>query len=181
MELMVVLAVAMIVTAVATPRFLTIYRGYQLNSAASQVSSALKFTRYEAIRQNKPISMRITQVGSSPVVTRLWADVNGNSVEEVTETQTLFTGNVNLVAAGVPPGTTSLASLVGVTTLTSVSLSSGAVAFDQRGAITPAAVNVFYVGNTAFPGLGYKAVILFPSGSMQTYTTDGSGTWWQVN
>jgi prepilin-type N-terminal cleavage/methylation domain-containing protein len=179
-EISIVLAIAMIIAAISTPKFLTIYRGYQLNSAASQVASALKFSRYEAIRQNKAISFRITQTGTSPVVTRLWTDVNNNSVEEATETQTLFTGNVNLVASTVPPGTTSLAANVGVTTLTAVSISSGTVAFDQRGAIAPAAVNVLYIGNAAVPSLGYKAVVLLPSGSIQIWTTT-NGTWGQIN
>jgi len=39
---------------------------------------------------------------------------------------------------------------VGVATLTSVPLPTGAVAFDHRGALTPAAVNVLYIGNVAF-------------------------------
>jgi len=69
---------------------------------------------------------------------------------------------------------------VGVATLTSVPLPTGAVAFDHRGALTPAAVNVLYIGNVAFPDLGYRAVVLLPSGSVQIWTS-ASGNWQQTN
>jgi hypothetical protein len=69
---------------------------------------------------------------------------------------------------------------VGVSALTSVSLTSGFIAFDRRGAVTPAAVNVLYIGNLALPNLGNRAVILLPSGSIQIWTTDASGNWQQL-
>ena len=184
-ELLVVLLVIMIITAVALPSFMQSYRIYQLNDAANQVAGVLKFTRYEAIRLNvaaaTPLKAQVRQSGSSPVITNVFTDSNNSGTVQSTAKQILLSGNVNLVSSNVPPNTSGLATAVGVSTLTNVSLSSGSIAFDQRGAVTPAAVNVFYIGNLALPNLGNRAVILLPSGSVQIWTTDASGNWQQLN
>ncbi len=180
-ELAVVMAVVMIIMGMALPYFMQAYRLYELNDTATKVASLVKFTRYEAIRRNTPISARLLQTSTSPVVEIFWTDSNGDSVLQDTETQILLSGNVNLVAAGTVPGTAALAAAVGAGTLTSPSISSSSIQFDERGAVNPAAVNVFYVGNAAFPNLGNRAIILLPSGSVQTWTGDAAGNWRQAN
>jgi len=183
-ELVIVVAVIMIIAAVALPSFMQAYRIYQLNDAASQVAGVLKFTRYEAIRLNvaaaTPLKAQIRQSGTSPVITNVFTDSNNSGTLQSTAKQILLSGNVNLVAASTPPNTSGLATAVGVSTLTNVSLTSGSLAFDRRGAVTPVAVNVLYFGNLALPNLGNRAVILLPSGSVQIWTTDASGNWQQL-
>jgi len=186
LELVVVVAVIMIITAISMPSFLNAIRTYQLNDAATQVASVLKFTRYEAIRLNVsatvgpggPLSARVRQVGT---ITNVFTDSNYDTNVQNTEKQIQLTGNVNLVAAGTPPNTAGLAAAVGVAALTNVPLANGAIAFDQRGAITPAAVSVLYIGNLALPNLGYRAIVLLPTGSVQIWTTDSTGNWQQLN
>ena len=182
LELLVVMTVIMVISAVALPSFVQAYRTYQLDDAATQVAGVLKFTRYEAIRLNvtaaAPLAARtlVTVAG-----TNVYTDNNNSATLQVTEKQILFTQNVNLVAAGVPPNTAGLAAAVGVAALTNVALNGGSIAFDQRGAVVPAAVNVLYVGNTQLPNLGNRAVIVLPSGSVQTWSTDAAGNWRQLN
>lgn len=180
-ELAVVMAVVMIIMGMALPYFMQAYRLYELNDTATKVASLVKFTRYEAIRRNTPISARLLQTSSSPVVEIFWTDSNGDTLVQDTETQILLSGNVNLVSAGTVPGTAALATAVGAGTLTSPSISSSSIQFDERGAVNPAAVNVLYVGNSAFPNLGNRAIILLPSGSVQTWTGDATGNWRQAN
>jgi Tfp pilus assembly protein FimT len=183
-ELLVVLLVIMIITAVALPSFLQAHRTYQLNDAANQVAGVLKFTRYEAIRLNvaaaTPLKAQVRQSGTSPVITNVFTDSNNSGTVQTSEKQILLSGNVNVVSANIPPNTSALATAVGVPMLTNVSLTSGFIAFDQRGAVTPVAVNVLYFGNLALPNLGNRAVILLPSGSVQIWTTDASGSWQQL-
>jgi Tfp pilus assembly protein FimT len=185
LELLVVLTVTMVMTAVALPSFMQAYRTYQLNDAATQVADILKFTRYEAIRLNvaatTPLKAQIRQSGTSPVTSNIFTDSNNDGTAQSTEKQILLSGNVNLVSSSVPPNTSGLATAVGVSTLTNVSLTSDSIAFDQRGAVTPAAVDVLYIGNLALPNLGNRAVILLPSGSVQIWTTTGGGNWQQLN
>lgn len=180
-ELAVVMAVVMIIMGMALPYFMQAYRLYELNDTATKVASLVKFTRYEAIRRNTPISARLLQTSSSPVVEIFWTDSNGDTLVQDTETQILLSGNANLVSAGTVPGTAALATAVGAGTLTSPSISSSSIQFDERGAVNPAAVNVLYVGNSAFPNLGNRAIILLPSGSVQTWTGDATGNWRQAN
>lgn len=184
-ELVVAMAVIMTIMGVALPSFLQAYRTYQLNDAATQVAGILKFTRYEAIRLNvaaaTPLKAQFRQSGTSPVLSNVFTDSDNSGTVQNTEKQILLTGNVNLVTASTPPNSAGLAAAVGVTTLTNVSLTSGSIAFDQRGAVTPAAVNVLYIGNLALPNLGNRAVILLPSGSVQIWTTDASGNWQQLD
>ena len=180
-ELVVVLAVIMIITAVSLPYFLQAFGTYQLNDAATQVASILKFTRYEAIRTNAPVSAQVRQVTTPRAMTNIWTDSNVDTIEQNTEKQILLDNNIVLDDSTVPPNTAGLATSVGVATLTAVS--SGSLTFDQRGAVTPAAVNVLYVGNVARQTYGYRAVVLFPSGSVQIWTADATASagWNQIN
>jgi len=180
LELMVVVTVIMVISAVALPSFIQAYRTYQLDDAATQIASVLKFTRYEGIRLNvtaaAPLAARtlVTAAG-----TNVYTDSNNSGTLQVTENQILFSGNVTLVAGGTPPG--GLAAAVGVAALTNIPVTGGVIAFDQRGAVVPAAVNVLYVGNTSLPNLGNRAVIVLPSGSVQIWSTDAAGNWRQLN
>ncbi len=182
LELVVVVAVVMVITAVSMPSFLQAMRNYQLNDAATKVAGVLNFTRYEAIRLNVPAAnpqrarTLLTAAG-----TYVYTDSNNSNSVQNTEKQVLFSQNVNLAAPALPPNTAGLAAAVGVAALTNVSITTGSISFDHRGAVTPAAVNVLYVGNLAFPNLGYRAVVLLPSGSVQIWSTDTSGNWRQLN
>lgn len=177
-ETLIVMAIAFAILAIATPSFLQAYRGYQLDTAAAQVAGVLKGTRFQAIRLNTSINFIIA--GGGPQ-TRMWGDSNKDGIEQTTEPQTLLSGNVNLVAAGVVPNTGGLAALIGVPVLTATSPVNGVDTFDGRGAANPAAPGVFvlYVGNTALPAIGYRAVVLMPSGAIQVWTADSAGAWRQ--
>ena len=182
-ETLIVMAIASVMLAIATPSFLQAYRGYQLDNAASQVAGVLKNTRFQAIRLNAqvPINCIILAAGGQ---TRIWGDSNvpvNDGIEQTTEPQTLLGGNVNLVAAGVVPNTAGLAALIGVPVLTVTPLNGIADRFDGRGAVNPAAPGVFvlYIGNTTIPAVGYRAVVLMPSGSVQIWSADSAGSWRQ--
>jgi len=190
LELVIIMAVMLIVTAVGLPSFFRSLRTYQLNDAATQVASVIKFTRYQAIRLNVTLAAGVKAGGNNgcPGASNwcLWTDSNANTSLDANtslagaENQTQLLGNLTLVAA---PG--GLAGAVGAGALTDAT-AAGFVAFDRRGAVAPAAVDVLCVQNTAFPDLGFRAVVLLPSGSVEIWTRDGSttgatGIWRQVN
>jgi len=174
-ELLVVLFIIIATSAIALPNFIKMFRASQLTNGATQVADILKQTRFQAIRRNTPVVCRIAGSAASSTI---WADSNGNGVADPGEQQTLLSGTVNLVAAGTVPGTGALAAGVGTNVvLLPVSPINGTYTFDQRGAVNPASVYVSYVTNSALPALGYRAIVLLPSGSIQIWTGDTAGNW----
>ncbi len=182
-ELLIVVAIAFIMAAVAIPQALGAYRTYQLNNAASEVAGILKFTRLEAIRQNKPVTCRGQAAAGGG--TQIWTDEpapglpNGNLAADPTEKQILLGSSGDTVAMGGVPNIAAIRAQLGVAAFTDATASNG-IQFDQRGAVNP--VGVFYIvciQNTAVPTAGYRAVIVMPSGSVQTWSADSAGNWTQ--
>src|SRR6266481_9456908 len=181
-ELIMVLAVILITSAISMPSFTRAYQRYQVDDAATRMANVIKFTRYEAIRRNTPVSYVI---GVTPAGTTIaWTDSIGNGAPDAVERQLLFSPNVTLFAAGGGGNAPNHASLIlaaNVGPLIPLSNTNAVVQFDQRGAVNPppAGALVSYVGSIGLPTAGYRAIILLPSGSMQLWQADGTnnGNW----
>jgi len=180
-ELVVTMAIVVIVSAVALPRFVETYQNYQLNDYATKMANILKFTRFEAIRRNTVLSC-MTQLVGAAGLTQVWADSDANGAFDNTERQVLFSGPVILTAAANVPGTGALAAAIGPGTVL-VNPAAAAAApsimatFDARGAVNPPAVFAYYLSYANNPNTGYRAVILLPSGSMEVWASDPNGNW----
>jgi prepilin-type N-terminal cleavage/methylation domain-containing protein len=180
-ELLAVMAVILVVSAVSTPSFIRAYQYYQVSDAAARMVNVIKYTRYEAIRRNVPVNYVIAP--RAPAGTTVWTDSNGDGVADNTERQMIFSGTVNLLAPGnLPAGAVpNLVVAANVGPLIPLSNTAAVVQFDQRGAVNPppAGAMVSFVGypGVVGQGAGYRAVILLPSGSMQLWKADISGTW----
>jgi Tfp pilus assembly protein FimT len=177
LELVIAVFLILIISAIALPSLNKTVKTYQLNDAANQVAGILKFTRYEAIRRNSLVSCLNRQAAANSPA-NIWTDTIADTVEQPTEKQIVLKSAANLQPAGAVPNAAALATAVGAGVLTAVDPVSGNLAFDQRGAVIPPAVYVFYVGNTS-PDGGFRAVIVLPSGSVQVWTYAGGGTPWQ--
>jgi prepilin-type N-terminal cleavage/methylation domain-containing protein len=179
-ELAIAMAIMLILSAIAIPSMKRTLRGYQLNDAANQVAGIVKFTRFEAIRRNSPVTcVNAQNVANGP--TTIWSDDNADNVAQSTEKQILLIGSMNLQPAGAVPNTGGLAAAVGAGALTAINPINGNITFDQRGAVVPPGLYVFYVGNSTPPDVAYRAVIILPSGSVQVWTYNGGGTWVQLS
>jgi len=177
-ELAVSLSVALILTAVAIPSIMRSLRTYQLNDAAARLSDELKFTRFEAVRRNTQINCQIKQFGTDWIV---WTDSNNDVTVDPTEKQILISGFVTLLPAGAPPNSSTITSKLGAnSTLTTLSGANSTVTFDARGAVLSLTADAFYLGSAANPDLGYRAVILLPSGAVQIWTAPAGGTWQRI-
>lgn len=184
-ELTVSLAVILVISAVAIPVIVHSLRVYQLNSTASQLASILKFTRFEAIRLNKPVKCQIVQKGSG---WQIWADSNGDGQPNGAEPQMFVTGSDTLLPAGSAPSptaiTTALGTGVGGMTLTVRSGANGSIAFDQRGAVSsggPDTIYLLYLGSATDQSFGYRAVVVLPSGVVQVWTASYTGDWQRLS
>jgi len=176
-ELVVSLCIVLILSAVALPSLTRSYRTYQLNDAASRLAGVLKYTRYEAIRRNTPVSCQIKQVGGIWIV---WADTLNNGTPDPSEQQLLFVGSAVLLSSGGLPAPSAILTGVGAGALTTLSGANNSVVFDARGAVSPIATNVLYIGSATNPEFGYRAVILLPSGVTQVWTAPSGGPWQRV-
>ncbi len=177
-ELAVSLTVMLILTAIAIPSLVRSFRTYQLNDAAARVSDQLKFTRFEAVRRNTQISCQLKKFGND---WNVWTDSIANASPDPTEKQSLITGFVTLLPSGVAPSSATITSTLGASNiLTTRSGANGFVSFDARGAVLPLAAYVFYLGSATNPEFGYRAVILLPSGAVQTWTAPAGGTWQRI-
>ena len=178
------MTILLILSAVAIPSLLQSFRTYQLNNAAANLSDMLKFTRYEAVRRNRPISFLMQPSGNGWLV---GADSNLNGNIDPTDKQAPINGFVTLVTAGTPPPTAMTASL-NVGGLTPTPANPGPLQFDARGAVRvngnlSANFYVFYVGAAppANPGdFGFRAVILLPTGATQIWTATAAGPWQRI-
>ncbi|PYT73842.1 MAG: hypothetical protein DMG39_05430 [Acidobacteria bacterium] len=184
LELVVSICVMLVLTALAIPSLVRSLRAYQLNSAAASVSDMLKFTRFEAVRRNTQVNFRMQANGAGWLV---GSDSNNSGVLDPTEKQQLIAGFPALLSAGIAPPPNAIRAALGGAALTTLSGANGAVTFDARGAVRQGingvlAVNpyVFYVGNANDPDSGYRAVVLLPSGSTQTWTASQGGPWRRV-
>jgi Tfp pilus assembly protein FimT len=182
-ELVVAMAVAMVLMAVSMPYFMRAYHSYQLSNAATQMADILRLTRYEAIRRNRTVNCLIRPDAANPGMTdALMTDVNGNPLTGVASRMVLFGPSGNLVDSGSVPGASSLPALaaLGATTPTAVPATGGTIPVDARGALTSRNVTVFYLNAPGAPESGYRAVLLMPAGSIQIWSGDSNGNWWQV-
>ncbi len=186
-EMVVTVAVMLVLAAISVPALTRAFAVYQLNNTAAQLAGTLKFARFEAIRLNKPVDCQIQQSGNGWLV---WADTNRNQTPDPGETQDAIVGQASLIGAGggVPDPSPIAAALGGSgIPLTAISGTNTFVTFDQRGAVitatgsTVGVVYVLYLGNTSNPDLGYRAVVLLPSGMVHVWTASSGGTWSQVS
>jgi len=177
-ELVVSLCVMLVLTAVAVPSLMRSLRSYQLNDAAGRVSDMLKFTRFEAVRQNKKMSFLLKPNGTGGWIA--WTGLSTDTAPSPTEKQLPIVGFASLVPTGFPSGLT-VAGGGSLNVLSGSVCTPACFAFDARGAVLPLQAYVAYIGNTSNPDPGYRAVVLLPSGSTQIWTAPSGGPWRQVS
>ena len=189
MELLVSVVILVILAAIAVPTLLRAYRSYQLSDAASKLSGMMKTTRFSAIRKNTQIGCPIQRNGTSWTV-GTDVDVGGNPI--LGGPQTLISGLVQMLGAGSVPPPDAIVTAVGAASPAINVLSPGnaTVWYDQRGARAfggppnfsgQPAVDVFYLGNPAIDDLGFRAIVLLPSGTVQVWAAGVGGTWQRIS
>jgi Tfp pilus assembly protein FimT len=178
LEVMVSLGVILILGAIVSPQIVRTLRTYTLNDKSTRLAGMVKLTRFEAIRKNTKVSLGLVQGGGQWTA---WKDTIANGTPDATEVQEVFGEPANLLAAAAAPNPAAIAATVGTLNLSVVSGANGTIAFDARGAVDygagPPAVYVFYVGSATDPQVGYRAVVVLPSGATQVWSATSAGDW----
>lgn len=184
LELVLSLGVLLIITTVAVPVIVRSLQTYQLNSSASQLAGMMKFTKFEAIRQNAPVSCQILQQGGSWLV---WVDSNGNGLADGGEPQMYIGGSFSLLPEASVPSPAPIIGSFGPGyagsnyTWTPISGANATVTYDQRGVIDAFTIEVLYIGSPTDPNSGYRAVVSLPSGDVQVWSSSVAGDWHRVS
>jgi type II secretory pathway pseudopilin PulG len=172
-ELLIVVGIIVVVSAISLPTVTRSIRTYRLNGTAANVASSLQLARLSAVRMNRtnpPVAWRNLVIGGQNVV---WVDLNSNGGPDATEPQYNFPSEIQLNPGGAP----SLASMGYATT----QVGAAAVAFDPRGAVNFGAgaptVYVFVFGYANQPQQGFTAVSVMPTGKTQQWRAATNGPW----
>src|SRR5262249_25503323 len=157
------------------PTLLRAYRAYLLGDATSRVAGMVKLARFEAIRRNTQVTLKVQSSGSNWNIT-----MQANGATILGAPQLVLTNQVNMLGSGSVPNSAPISTANGGGTLTVKSGTNSTVTYDARGSIYfgggSSAVYVFYLGNTSISDFGSRAVVLLPSGIVQVWTSS-TGTW----
>ena len=176
-ELMTVVVIILILSAIALPNFLIGLRNNQLNAASSELSMLIQRARYEAVRRNDTVAVREV-VGSDPQ--QVYVDVNNDIAPQVTEPTIVLRANFQLNVAGAP-GFGSM-SYTGAAPAPLPNIA----AFDGRGGMdfTTQGLNILpkvliiTVGDASRPQDGFRAVATTPQGRSVVWRVTPGATYW---
>lgn len=171
-ELVVVTAIVLILTAIAVPSIVRSWNTYKLSGTASDVDRVIKQARYEAIRLNTVINCLVVQKGSDWLI---GVDQNNNGVIDPTEPQVLLAGPAEILPDGVAPGPTSMG-------YPNAKVPNGSISFDSRGTVyygpgNPAVIYVIYLGFPNQPEYGFRAITVLPGGTTKTWSAGNGDSW----
>ncbi|MCI0747882.1 MAG: GspH/FimT family pseudopilin [Verrucomicrobia subdivision 3 bacterium] len=190
-ELMVVVIVVLVITAIALPNFMRGLREYRLNNAGTEVANLIQQTRYTAVRLNRDITVRATCPGVVPV--RAWVDLNnngafdpggvdldGDGVNEAQESTVVLSNDIVFGPPGAPgPGTMGAAYAAANLPACGGAANAG-IRFNSRGILdfVAGAAPVFFVpvGYSTAGLSGFRAVTVTPMGKTKLWK-GGSGGW----
>jgi prepilin-type N-terminal cleavage/methylation domain-containing protein len=179
-ELMIVILIIMVVSAIAVPTLLNTIADVRLRSSASTMQGILQQLRMQAVRDNTPYTLRSVVAGGT---TLLYVDTDGDSAQDSNEPAVGFARDVALAASGNPSATS-----MGFGSALSGYTTSGtplAVSFNARGlpCTGSAACNttkgyVYYLSQQRTTTVtAWAAVTITPAGRIKVWTWSGSA--WQ--
>lgn len=99
MELMVVMLIIMIVSAVAVPTLMSTVADVRLRSSASTLQGQIQQLRMRAVRDNKPYKAKLTTVGS---VVTMYLDLDADDTFDATEPAVSIARDVTVASSGSP-------------------------------------------------------------------------------
>ena len=177
LELVVVLAMIMVLTATGVPRIVNSLSVYKLNTASTSIQNLIEVARFNAVRRNTTISLRQTVISGQAA---FYVDLAGGAYVNTDPVYVVPT-TVQVAPAGAPAaGTTGLAN--------TAALGAGCISFNSRGVVDYTTCgggvqSVWFIslGLTNYTGQnntgGYRAITLTPMGQAKSWTAPPGGTW----
>jgi len=171
-ELVVVLGLMLVLSAIGLPRLVTSMSVYKLNVATSSVQNLIEVARFNAVRRNSTISLRQTLVNGQAA---FYVDLAGGAYVNTDPVYVVPT-TVRVAPAGAPAAaTTGLAN--------TAALGGGCISFNSRGVVDyttcgAGVQSVWFIslGLTNNNG-GFRAITLTPMGQAKSWTAPAGGNW----
>jgi type II secretory pathway pseudopilin PulG len=173
LELVVVLGMIMVLSAIGLPSIVNSLSVYKLNAACTSLQNMIEQARFNAVRRNATVSLRPTVINGQAA---FYVDILNNSVYLNTDPTYVVPTTVQIAPAGAPAAaTTGLAN--------TAALGGGCISFNSRGVVDyttcgAGVQSVWFIslGMTNNNG-GYRAITLTPMGQAKSWTAPTGGNW----
>ncbi len=167
-ELLVVVGIILVISAVAVPTVARQIRQYRLGSSAGLLANFIQRTRFEAIKRNTTVSCRLLPV--NPIT--LLLDSDNDNAQDPNESVIVLPSDLGFVGGGPPVGTFNLGPVV---------TPAGAISFDARGTVVGvgASTSLTVLGFTADPEFGRKAITVTSQGKTKVWSAESGAAAWR--
>jgi type II secretory pathway pseudopilin PulG len=172
-ELCVVLAIMLVLSAIGLPRIVTSMSVYKLNAASTSLQNLIEVARFNAVRRNTTISLRQTLINGQAA---FYVDIPNSGVYVNTDPVYIVPTIVRIAPAGAPAAaTTGLAN--------TQALGGGCISFNSRGVVDytncgGGVQSVWFISlSLTNNNGGYRAITLTPMGQAKSWTAPVGGNW----
>jgi type IV fimbrial biogenesis protein FimT len=173
LELLVVVGLMMVLSAIAMPSVLQSVSVYRLSSTATSVQNLIEVARFNAVRRNSTVSFRQTTLNGQPA---FYVDLTNSGAYATTDPVYLIPTYALVAPAGAPAAnTTGLAN--------TAALGNGCISFNSRGVVDyttcgAGVQSVWFISLGSVNGTGgYRAITLTPMGQAKSWTASTGGNW----
>lgn len=176
-ELMVVMMIIMVVSAIAVPTIMNTVADVRLRSSAGTLQGQIQQLRMRAVRDNKPYSARMTTQAGTILI---YIDTDGDGAYDANEPQVGLSRDVTVASSGnpsMPSGTLNTSGWVNGTTSTAMWMNARGLPCDTS---VNAACNtnkgyIFYLSQQRTTSTtAWAAVSVTPAGRIKTWHWTGS-------
>ena len=172
-ELVVVVGMIMVLSAISLPKIVNSMSVYKLNTASTSIQNLIEVTRFTAVRRNTTLSLRQTVISGQAA---FYVDIPNSGAYVNTDPVYVVPMIVQVAPAAAPAAsTTGLAN--------TAALGGGCISFNSRGVVDytncgAGVQSVWFIslGLTNNNG-GYRAITLTPMGQAKSWTAPVGGTW----
>jgi len=171
-ELVVVLGLILVLSAIGLPSLVNSMSVYKLNTASTSIQNLIEVARFNAVRRNSTISLRQTAINGQAA---FYVDLAGGAYVN-TDPVYFVPTTVQVTPAGAPAAaTTGLAN--------TAALGGGCISFNSRGVVDYGTCgggvpSVWFISLGLTNGTGgFRAITLTPMGQAKSWTAPAGSNW----
>lgn len=170
-EAVIVVAIALVLMAVATPNIIRSWKIYRLSTQASLIANQMDISRFTAVRRDRTMTLSYVVVNGTSIV---YVDANNNNVLDATDPQVQLPGDIQIAGGGFP-GTGTM----GAAYAAPIVMAPGStILINSRGTIQAGAgPYMFVVSYPTQPDYGFRAITISPMGEIRVWMAANNGAW----